>query len=231
MIKDIKYMKKIIFVFLLFVLASSGYAQVEFGPKFKPIPPAKFPAAPKKKVIPPAELPKIDQPNVFNSPENPTKTSTTISKSNDVSMFPKEKFINPGEEYLKKMQKDVDKTLNENNMPLLRRNFDFGQIHTKSKYVIVKVRDYIYVDGDLLRIYQNATILKEEVYLGGNYTEIKILLGEGFNKLDFEALNTGTSGGNTAEIIIIDDQKKVLSKNYWDNLAAGFKGTILLVKE
>lgn len=212
-------------------MAFKANAQAEFGPKFKPIPPAKFPAAPKKKVIPPAELPKIEQPNVFNSPENPNKASTSITKSNDVDMFPKEKFINVGEEYLKKMQKDVDKTLNENNMPLLRRNFDFGQINTKSKYVIVRVRDFIYVDGDLLRIYQNATILKEQVFLGDSFTDIKILLGEGFNKLDFEALNTGTSGGNTAEIIIIDDQKKVLSKNYWDNLATGFKGTILLVKE
>ena len=224
-------MKHFLFLFLFLVLAFKANAQAEFGPKFKPIPPAKFPAAPKKKVIPPAELPKIEQPNVFNSPENPNKTSTTISKSNDVDMFPKEKFINVGEEYLKKMQKDVDKTLNENNMPLLRRNFDFGQINTKSKYVIVRVRDFIYVDGDLLRIYQNATILKEQVFLCDSFTDIKILLGEGFNKLDFEALNTGTSGGNTAEIIIIDDQKKVLSKNYWDNLATGFKGTILLVKE
>ena len=224
-------MKHFLFLFLFLVLAFKANAQAEFGPKFKPIPPAKFPAAPKKKVIPPAELPKIEQPNVFNSPENPNKTSTTISKSNDVDMFPKEKFINVGEEYLKKMQKDVDKTLNENNMPLLRRNFDFGQINTKSKYVIVRVRDFIYVDGDLLRIYQNATILKEQVFLGDSFTDIKILLGEGFNKLDFEALNTGTSGGNTAEIIIIDDQKKVLSKNYWDNLATGFKGSILLVKE
>ena len=224
-------MKHFLFLFLFLVLAFKANAQAEFGPKFKPIPPAKFPAAPKKKVIPPAELPKIEQPNVFNSPENPNKTSTTISKSNDVDMFPKEKFINVGEEYLKKMQKDVDKTLNENNMPLRRSNFDFGQINTKSKYVIVRVRDFIYVDGDLLRIYQNATILKEQVFLGDSFTDIKILLGEGFNKLDFEALNTGTSGGNTAEIIIIDDQKKVLSKNYWDNLATGFKGTILLVKE
>lgn len=220
-----------IIVLLLSFVSLDVSAQVEFGNKFKPIPPANFPAKPKKKVVPPADLPKIDQPNVFNSPENPNKTSTTISKSNDVNMFPKEKFINPGEEYLKKMQKDVDKTLNENNAPLLRRNFDFGQIKTKSKYVIVKVRDFIYVDGDLLRIYQNATIVKSEVFLGDSYTEIKILLGEGFNKLDFEALNTGTSGGNTAEIVIIDDQKKVLSKNYWDNLATGFKGTILLVKE
>ena len=224
-------MKHFLFLFLFLVLAFKANAQAEFGPKFKPIPPARFPAAPKKKVIPPAELPKIEQPNVFNSPENPNKASTSITKSNDVDMFPKEKFINVGEEYLKKMQKDVDKTLNENNMPLLRRNFDFGQINTKSKYVIVRVRDFIYVDGDLLRIYQNATILKEQVFLGDSFTDIKILLGEGFNKLDFEALNTGTSGDNTAEIIIIDDQKKVLSKNYWDNLATGFKGTILLVKE
>lgn len=224
-------MKHFLFLFLFLVLAFKGNAQAEFGPKFKPIPPAKFPAAPKKKVIPPAELPKIEQPNVFNSPENPNKTSTTISKSNDVDMFPKEKFINVGEEYLKKMQKDVDKTLNENNMPLLRRNFDFGQINTKSKYVIVRVRDFITIDGDLLRFYQNMTIVKDRIFLGSDFTDFKVLLGEGFNKLDFEVLSTGDYGGNTAEIIIIDDQKKVLSKNYWDNLATGFKGTILLVKE
>jgi hypothetical protein len=224
-------MKHFLFLFLFLVLAFKGNAQAEFGPKFKPIPPAKFPAAPKKKVIPPAELPKIEQPNVFNSPENPNKASTSITKSNDVDMFPKEKFINVGEEYLKKMQKDVDKTLNENNMPLLRRNFDFGQINTKSKYVIVRVRDFITIDGDLLRFYQNMTIVKDRIFLGANFTDFKVLLGEGFNKLDFEALSTGDYGGNTAEIIIIDDQKKVLSKNYWDNLATGFKGTILLVKE
>lgn len=224
-------MKQFFLILLMVGAGFYGHAQIEFGTKFKPIPPAKFPAAPKKKVIPPAELPKIEQPNVFDSPNNPNKTSTTISKSNDVNMFPKEGLINPGQEYIQKMQKDIDKTLNENNRPLLRRNFDFGEIKTKSKYVIVRMRDYIYVDGDLLRLYQNSSILKEQVFLGGSFSEIKILLGEGFNKLDFEALNTGTSGGNTAEIIIIDDQKKVLSENYWDNLAAGFKGTILLIRE
>ena len=82
-------MKHFLFLFLFLVLAFKGNAQAEFGPKFKPIPPARFPAAPKKKVIPPAELPKIEQPNVFNSPENPNKASTSITKSNDVDMFPK----------------------------------------------------------------------------------------------------------------------------------------------
>jgi hypothetical protein len=69
------------------------------------------------------------------------------------------------------------------------------------------------------------------LYLEGILKEIKIDLANGINKIDFEALNTGTSGGNTAEIQIYDDKNVLITSNLWDNLAAGFKGSIIMVKE
>ena len=49
-------------------------------------------------------------------------------------------------------------------------------------------------------------------------------------KIDFEALNQGTSGPNTAEFRVYDDKGTLVSASQW-NLGTGFKATILLVKE
>ena len=49
------------------------------------------------------------------------------------------------------------------------------------------------------------------------------------NKIDFVALNQGSSGPNTAELRIYDDNKKLLSSNQW-NLATGSKATLIIVK-
>ena len=63
------------------------------------------------------------------------------------------------------------------------------------------------------------------------YNEFKIILIEGINKIEFVAVNTGTSGGNTAEFQIYDDQGNLFNSYYWDNLATGFKGKLIIFKE
>ena len=55
------------------------------------------------------------------------------------------------------------------------------------------------------------------------------MLKEGFNKIDFIALNQGESGPNTAELRIYDDNDVLLSANQW-NLATGAKATLIIVK-
>jgi hypothetical protein len=55
-------------------------------------------------------------------------------------------------------------------------------------------------------------------------------LEKGFNKIDFEALNQGSSGPNTAQFQIFDDKGVLISSSQW-NLGTGFKATIVLVKE
>ena len=59
---------------------------------------------------------------------------------------------------------------------------------------------------------------------------IATIIPKGFNKIDFEALNQGTAGPNTAEFRVYDDQGLLVSANQW-NLATGFKATIIIVKE
>ena len=50
-----------------------------------------------------------------------------------------------------------------------------------------------------------------------------------FNVVDFVALNQGSSGPNTAEIIVYDDQGKLVGTNRW-NLATGVKATYIIYK-
>lgn len=53
---------------------------------------------------------------------------------------------------------------------------------------------------------------------------------EGFNTIDFQALNQGEVGPNTAELLVLDEEGNILASEYWA-LATGVKATIILVKE
>ena len=41
----------------------------------------------------------------------------------------------------------------------------------------------------------------------------------------------GTSGGNTAEIHVLDDTSKSITDEYWDNLALGTKIKLIVISE
>jgi len=68
------------------------------------------------------------------------------------------------------------------------------------------------------------------VLLQERFKTIAIDLQIGFNKIDFVALNQGTSGPNTAEVRVFDDDGKLVGSNRW-NLATGVKATYIIVKE
>ena len=55
-------------------------------------------------------------------------------------------------------------------------------------------------------------------------------LEPGFNKIDFQALNQGESGPNTAELHVYDDNGVLVSAHEW-NLLTGYKATVIVVKE
>jgi len=76
----------------------------------------------------------------------------------------------------------------------------------------------------------NFSKLLIQYFLVSNFKVLKIVLEKGFNKIDFEALNQGDSGPNTAEFRVYDDKKNLVSASEW-NLGTGFKATIILVKE
>ena len=91
-------------------------------------------------------------------------------------------------------------------------------------------RDAAYVDGDQIRVYLNDKVIQYQVNLDSDFKGFEITLEKGFNKIDFEALNQGSSGPNTAEFKVYDDKGSLISASQW-NLGTGFKATIILVKE
>ncbi|MNE72205.1 hypothetical protein D3C80_1681260 [compost metagenome] len=134
------------------------------------------------------------------------------------------------------MEKDLDKSLKDAGLRegrgvLVKRNISLGDFKTKSEYFIVKFRDFGAIDGDLVKVSCNEVVVRDRILLDSNFQQVKINLGQGFNKLDFEALNIGTLGGNTAEIQVYDDKGNLVTNDYWDNLAAGFKASIVVTKE
>lgn len=230
-------MKQILLFIAIIGLAWQGHAQSEFSAKFKAIPVGKFPIAPKKsaetkKVAPPnSDIPSIKAPNVFNCPDalftKPTPSkSFQLGQSEGISMFQKNEFIKPGGEVEARLNKKDE----DPGAIVYRRNQNLGDFKTKSGKARVMYRDAAFVDGDIIRVYLNDKIIENQVTLDGFFKGFEIVLEKGFNKIDFEALNQGTSGPNTAEFKVFDDKGSLISASQW-NLGTGFKATILLVKE
>lgn len=105
-----------------------------------------------------------------------------------------------------------------------------GELKTGSLNVTIMYRDHEYVDGDRVRIFVNGDIVKSSVYLSSGFNGFTFQLQPGFNKVEFQALNQGSSGPNTAELRIFDDAGEVLSANQW-NLTTGRKAMVTIIKE
>ncbi|SEO81297.1 hypothetical protein SAMN05444671_1347 [Flavobacterium sp. CF108] len=236
-------MKHILF-FILFFTAVTVSAQTEFGTKFKPIPAPKF-STKKKTPIPQVkdpqaettDIPSIKTPNVFDNTSITPKSQLQVGvEKSKFTMSTENDFANPGDQYVAKMEKDLNKALKDAGLlegrgTLVKQNISLGDFKTKSEYFIVKFRDFGAIDGDLVRVSSNDIIIKDQILLDSGYKDVKINLTQGFNKLDFEALNIGSLGGNTAEIRVYDDKGQLVTNDYWNNLAAGFRATIIVTKE
>ena len=107
---------------------------------------------------------------------------------------------------------------------------NLGEVKTGSNFVGVVVRDHEYVDGDRVKIFLNGHVIEPNVLLSGGYKGINVDLSDGFNRIEFQALNQGSSGPNTAQVIITDEAGKVIHNNRW-NLSTGSKASLVVVKE
>jgi hypothetical protein len=237
-------MKHILF-FILFFTVLTVSAQTEFNSGFKSIPAPKFSAKPKKTPLPEikdpqadkTDMPSIKTPNVFDNTSITPKSKFQIGEQKSTfTMSTENDFANPGDRSVAKMEKDLDKALKaeglkEGRGELVKKNISLGDFKTKSAYFIVKFRDFGAIDGDLVRVSSNDKIIQDQLFLDVNFKQVKIILSDGFNKLDFEALNIGSLGGNTAEIQVFDDKGVLITNDYWNNLAAGFKASIIVTKE
>jgi hypothetical protein len=231
-------MKQILFFIILLVcIAPKSFGQSEFNTKFKAIPPMNIKPEEKKTVTPPKDLPlpetpKIVTPNVFtdtNIMNTKPKNDNSFqigAPENHFSMTPTNKFVNPGDKVMNRLNKKAD---NEDQI-VYRRNQNLGNFTTKSKTARVSYRDYGEVDGDEISVLLNDKTIATGIMLDSQFQGFEITLVEGFNKIDFLALNQGRLGPNTAEFQVYDDQGNLISASQW-NLGTGFKATIVITKE
>ncbi len=105
-----------------------------------------------------------------------------------------------------------------------------GDLKTTAKFIGIVCRDHEYVDGDRVRIYANDVVVEPNILLNGSFKGINVSLDKGFNRLDFEALNQGSSGPNTAQVNVYDDKGQLLYSNKW-LLSTGSKASLIVVQE
>ena len=115
-------------------------------------------------------------------------------------------------------------------MTIFRRNQYLGDFRNNGTHVNVKYRDHMFVDGDMIRIWVNDKVVAQQITLSANFQGFDLPLVAGFNKIEFEAINEGSSGPNTAEFNVYDDKGILISADRWD-LATGFKASVIIVKE
>lgn len=111
-----------------------------------------------------------------------------------------------------------------------RRDQYLGDFKTTGVFVELYCRDHEYIDGDKVKITVNGVVINRNMSLGATYTPIMVRLDSGLNNIEFEALNQGTSGPNTAELRVYDDQGKEVIRKEW-NLITGARANLVVVKQ
>jgi hypothetical protein len=105
-----------------------------------------------------------------------------------------------------------------------------GDVKTSSRFIGIVCRDHEYVDGDRVRIIANGVVVEANILLTGAFKGVNVDLDQGFNRLEFEALNQGSSGPNTAQVDVYDENGKLMFSNKW-LLSTGSRASLIVVKE
>jgi len=115
-------------------------------------------------------------------------------------------------------------------LPEFGKDQYLGEIKTGSLFLSIKYRDHEFVDGDRIRVYVNDDIVQSSVSLNGSFSGFILTLEEGENIIAFEALNQGSSGPNTAELHVYDENGFIVSAKEW-NLLTGNVARVKVIKE
>ena len=183
----------------------------------------------------------------FSSPDSKSKNSLLnlkkkenpflkkLEDKNKKNFFPDanvkenkpERFINSNDLYLSRLNRK--ETESNKNINKFKVDQFLGEIRNDGEYVNIILRDHEYPDGDLIKVEVNESVVMPAILLTEKAKGFKLDLKSGFNVVDFVALNQGSSGPNTAEIIVYDDQGKLVGTNRW-NLATGVKATYIIYR-
>lgn len=183
--------------------------------------------------IDPVEAPSLSIPNENTVNGLSVSKTPNLNVEEEFSMFNKKTYGNPAELYQDNIKRQLKMPESEAANPDATGSLVdmyFGDFKTKSGKVNIVYRDHQAFDGDRIMVLVNDDIIHSNVLLTNGYSGFKLDLQPGLNKIDFKAINQGTSGPNTAEFQVLDEDGNIISGNEW-NLATGVKATIIIVKE
>ena len=180
-------------------------------------------------IIPEEKSPLLLSPKKNNSLNFKLKDLTLKKKSDSkINMLNQEKFLDPADYFTSRMNK---KNTEENKIPdKYKKDMYLGDFKTTDQNINVVFRDHEFPDGDRIQIRVNDKIIVGSILLEEQFKGISIELKQGFNRIDFIALNQGESGPNTAELKVYTDSGELVGSNKW-NIATGVKATYIVVKE
>ena len=111
-----------------------------------------------------------------------------------------------------------------------QKDFNLGFLETDSNYIIIKCRDHEYIDGDRIRLMINGSIIYSYITLSSNFYIVDVDLKDGYNNIEFIALNEGEASPNTAQLVVYDEFGKLLSNKKW-LISTGYKATLGVYKK
>ncbi|MFD0798897.1 hypothetical protein ACFQZJ_15605 [Maribacter chungangensis] len=167
--------------------------------------------------------PLLNMPSLIKEP-----VSLDLDKPNPVKMLPDEELvqagaglkidprIGPGERLGGSGQYFPDQYL--------------GDVRSEGDFIGIVCRDHEYVDGDRVKIWVNDKVVENNLLLTAGFRGINVDLQSGFNKIEFEALNHGSSAPNTAQVDVYDDKGNLLYSNKW-LLSSGSKASLIVTKD
>ena len=226
------YMKLNLFFLFTFFLVLTSSAQIDSDNKSIAIPAveAEDPKEDNELIIQPVEENNIEpEEEEENKIVLPKKEVLPLAKRKDFSMIKENKFRNPAELYQKQL-KNALKLRPDNEISNNGRSTTqfFGEYKTNSKSLNIIYRDHGAQDGDLIRCYLNGYVEKERVLLERQFKSYFTTLKPGDNVIEFEALNQGSSGPNTAEFKVYDKDGVLILESQW-NLLTGVRGTFTVI--
>ena len=219
-------MKQLVLILLLVITATSGaFAQLDRSTGGLSVP---------RKNKPKAEPKPAPTPEGYVSPfkveplKKKFKSNLRVGAEEPKGSILEQKneYVTGGSEYQDRVTIREKGESNE----AYKGNRSFGEFRTKSAYVNVMCRDFGAEDGDRVKVSINGKVIVANTTLNFDFSSIMMNLAPGFNLIEIEALNQGTSGPNTAAFEVRDDKGNLIVGNEW-NLATGFKASFLIIKE
>ncbi len=168
-----------------------------------------------------------DQGTSLRIPSVLDESLTSDNEKPGVQMLPDRELLQAGHDLV------IDPKVGEKEKKGSNEHFGdqyLGDFKTTSKFVGIVCRDHEYVDGDRIKIYLNGEVVEYNLLLSGSFRGVNLDLAPGFNRIEFEALNQGSSGPNTAQVVVADEKGQVIHNNRW-NLSTGSKASLIIIKE